>query len=35
VHYSLNRETLGEIENLIGTLKPSRRLLAHAADCCD
>ena len=35
VHYSLNRETLGDIENLLGTLKPSRRLLTQAADCCD
>jgi ArsR family transcriptional regulator len=35
VHYSLNRETLGEIETLLGTLKPSRRLLAQTADCRD
>ena len=35
VHYSLNRDTLGEIEGLLGSLKPSRRLLAQSAACSD
>lgn len=35
VHYSLNRETLGEIETLLGAFKPSRRLIAQASVCGD
>src|SRR5467141_1603710 len=35
VYYTLKRETLDEIEELVGALKPSRQVTRKAAKCCD
>jgi len=34
IYYTLNRDTLDEIESLVGALKPSR-YAAKSAKCCD
>lgn len=34
VHYSLNREVFGELQSLLGDMKPSSRRLAVKDDCC-
>jgi ArsR family transcriptional regulator, arsenate/arsenite/antimonite-responsive transcriptional repressor len=35
VHYSLNRDVLGEVEDVLGDLKPaSRRLAVRDEACC-
>lgn len=33
IHYHLNREAFGELDSLIGDLKPSTRRLAVRCDC--
>jgi ArsR family transcriptional regulator, arsenate/arsenite/antimonite-responsive transcriptional repressor len=35
VYYTLNRETLDEIETLLGSLKRTERTAARAITCCD
>jgi ArsR family transcriptional regulator len=34
VHYTLNREAFSELEELVKSIKPSRRM-SIASDCCD
>ena len=35
VYYTLNRETLDEIESLLGSLKRTERTAARSIKCCD
>ena len=35
VYYTLNRETLDEIETLVGSLKRTERTTARSIKCCD
>ena len=35
VYYTLNRETLDEIETLVGSLKRTERTAARSIKCCD
>jgi ArsR family transcriptional regulator len=35
VYYTLNRETLDEIETLVGSLKRTDRTTARSIKCCD
>ena len=35
VHYALNRAAFGEVQELLGDMKPAaRRLTVRDADCC-
>jgi ArsR family transcriptional regulator len=34
VHYSLNRDVLNEVQELLGEMKPSARRLKVMDDCC-
>jgi ArsR family transcriptional regulator len=34
VHYSLNRDVFGELQSLLGDMKPSNRRLVVKDDCC-